>query len=318
MKVVTVTLNPAVDRTVFLKKLKPGGLNRVRQVVEDAGGKGINVSGTLRALGADCLATGLLARQGGGVIYESLDKAGIAHDFVEIDAAIRTNTKLAEENGSVTELNEAGPAVRPEAVMALEEKLRAYAAQGVLFVFAGSAPPGIGNDIYERLIRVVHKKGAKALLDADGELFADGIKAIPDIVKPNKAELKEYFTDLWQKEGKNGKEEPDILRILGKRLLDKGIDTVMISCGAEGAVFLRRDGASYRIIRHPALSVKVCSTVGAGDAMTAGYCYAWLKGMDFAETAGLCMAVSAASVTTEGTKPPAAALVKELGKKITR
>lgn len=307
-KIITVTLNPAIDRTVFVRKLCPGGLNRVERVVEDAGGKGINVARTLQALGGTCLATGLLAREGSGRILESLERAGLEHDFILTSGTVRTNTKLAEEDGSVTELNETGPVTAPEDVDALVEKLCTYAAEHVLFVFAGSAPPGVDGTIYERLIEAVHQRGAKALLDADGVLFANAMKAVPDIVKPNRAELLEYFAVSGQGEGQ--------IRMLGEKLLEQGVGTAMISCGADGALFLfagnRQPEKNYLAIRYPALPVKVCSTVGAGDAMTAAYCYCAWKGMDYEETAQFCMAVSAAAVSTEGTKPPERGAVEKL------
>lgn len=322
-KIITVTLNPAVDRTVFVQRLCPGGLNRVKHVVEDAGGKGINVARTLQALGGTCLATGLLARQGSGRILESLERAGLEHDFILTPGMVRTNTKLAEEDGRVTELNETGPVTAPEEMEALEKKLCSYAEEQVLFVFAGSAPPGVDGTIYERLIRAVHQRGAKALLDADGVLFANAMKAVPDIVKPNLAELLEYFAA-------SGQEEEQI-RKFGRKLLEQGVGTAIISCGADGALFFFAGnkqpaaGAADRngeerlqqeknnlVIRHPALPVKVCSTVGAGDAMTAAYCYCAWKGMDYEETARFCMAVSAAAVSTEGTKPPERGAVEKL------
>lgn len=307
-KIITVTLNPAIDRTVFVRKLCPGGLNRVERVVEDAGGKGINVARTLQALGGTCLATGLLAREGSGRILESLERAGLEHDFILTSGTVRTNTKLAEEDGSVTELNETGPVTAPEDVDALVEKLCTYAAEHVLFVFAGSAPPGVDGTIYERLIEAVHQRGAKALLDADGVLFANAMKAVPDIVKPNRAELLEYFAVSGQGEGQ--------IRTLGEKLLEQGVGTAMISCGADGALFLfagdRQQEKNYLAVRHPALPVRVCSTVGAGDAMTAAYCYCAWKGMDYEETAQFCMAVSAAAVSTEGTKPPERGAVEKL------
>lgn len=322
-KIITVTLNPAIDRTVFVRKLCPGALNRVERVVEDAGGKGINVARTLQALGGTCLATGLLAREGSGRILESLERAGLEHDFILTSGTVRTNTKLAEEDGSVTELNETGTVTAPEDVDALVEKLCTYAAEHVLFVFAGSAPPGVDGTIYERLIEAVHQRGAKALLDADGVLFANGMKAVPDIVKPNRAELLEYFAVSGQGEGQ--------IRTLGEKLLDLGVGTAMISCGADGALFFfagnrqpaagladrngearQQQEKNYLAVRHPALSVRVCSTVGAGDAMTAAYCYCAWKGMDYEETAQFCMAVSAAAVSTEGTKPPERGAVEKL------
>lgn len=311
-KIVTVTLNPAIDKTIFLQTLCSGVLNRVQGVVQDVGGKGINVSKTLGALQGTSFATGILPEQGSHVVLDSLTGAGIAHDFVPIKGSVRTNTKIVEENGCVTELNETGPVVEKEAVAALETKLRDYASEEVLFVFAGSVGPGAADDIYERLIHTVHAKGAKALLDADGALLFHGLKAVPEAVKPNLAELLDYYDrakaagDIEQEIGLENEEA------MGRGLLDRGIETVMISCGAKGAAFLRREKGRELSKRYSAIPVRVCSTVGAGDAMTAAYCYAVQQNLGFEEMARLCMAVSAGAVTTQGTKPPEAALIHTL------
>lgn len=305
-RIITVTLNPAIDTTIFLQKLKIGGLNRTRQVVHDVGGKGINVSRTLQALGETSIATGFLGRQNSDVVLDHLKNRGISADFVLVEGAVRTNRKLVEAEGRVTELNEPGPNIAPAYITLLEKKLQEYAQDDVLFVLAGSAPPGVGADLYQRLIRAVHPKGAKVLLDADGELFAQGMLAVPDVVKPNKAELMEYF----EKETKGQK--TGSLYQLGRKLLSQGVKTAMISCGAEGALFLQATDNGCDRITCPALSVQTGSTVGAGDAMTAGYCYAYLNGMEMTEMVRWCMAVSAGAVTTEGTRPPEKKLVEQL------
>lgn len=305
-RVVTVTLNPAIDTTIFLQELKVGGLNRTRQVVQDVGGKGINVSKTLQALGETSIATGFLGRQDSDVVLRHLESKGILADFVLVEGAVRTNQKLVEAKGRVTEINEPGPDIAPAYLTLLEKKLKKYAQDGVLFVLAGSAPPGTGADLYQRLIRAVHQKGAKALLDADGELFAQGMLAVPDVVKPNQTELLEYFGQGMEES------ERESLHQLGRKLLSQGVKTAMISCGAEGALFLQATDNGCDRIDCPALPVQTASTVGAGDAMTAGYCYAYLKGMAMTEMVRWCMAVSAGAVTTEGTRPPDKKLVEQL------
>ena len=107
--IITVTMNPAIDKTVEIDTLKPGGLNRIRKVEYDAGGKGINVSKTIHELGGESIATGFLGGNAGRTIENVLDARKIMHDFIWVDGETRTNTKVFEENGAVTDRTDRGP-----------------------------------------------------------------------------------------------------------------------------------------------------------------------------------------------------------------
>ena len=266
--IVTVTMNPAIDKTVEIGRLIPGGLNRIKKAEADAGGKGINVSKTIRELGGVSIATGFL----GG----STGKA-------------------------VTELNEPGPQIREDEMDRLMEKLISYAKPETLVILSGSIPKGVDKQIYARIIHLMHKNGAEVLLDADGELFRNGLLERPDMVKPNRVELEEYA-------GIDHRASNDELLALARELRENGIKKVVVSMGKGGAIFLQDD---YEAIS-PALSVKAYSTVGAGDAMVAALACAWDQKLTAKETIRLCMAASAGAVTTTGTKPPEKKVVEEL------
>lgn len=294
-------MNPAIDKTVEISALIPGGLNRIRKVEYDAGGKGINVSKTICELGGESIATGFLGGNAGNTIANVLENCRIKGDFIWVDGETRTNTKVFEESGAVTELNEPGPAISADQVEELLRKLEAYATEKTLFILAGSIPSGVDKHIYAEITKRVHEKGATVLLDADGELFRNSLEERPDIIKPNRVELEEYA-------GFDYRASEEELLGLADGLLEKGIGTVAISMGKGGAMLVR-DG--YKV-KCPALSVKAHSTVGAGDAMVAALAYAWDQGLDNDETVRLCMAASAGAVTTIGTKPPARELVDTL------
>lgn len=303
--IVTVTMNPAIDKTVEIGQLVPGGLNRIHKVEYDAGGKGINVSKTIHELGGESIAAGFLAGNAGRTIESVLKARGIRSDFVWVEGETRTNTKVLEDNGEVTELNEPGPDITESQLNALISKLEGYAADGVLFVLAGSIPNGINIDIYERLIRLLHAKGAKVLLDADGCMFRQALDAGPDIIKPNRAELEEFMGIDYRASDR------DLLKT-ARQLRGKGVNTVAVSMGKSGAMFVR-DGYE---VRCPALHVKAHSTVGAGDAMVAALSYSFDQNLSDEDTTRICMAASAGAVTTIGTKPPARELVDEFMKQI--
>lgn len=299
--IVTVTMNPAIDKTVEIGSLIPGGLNRIKKAESDAGGKGINVSKTIKELGGVSIATGFLGGSAGKAIEDFLDEKKIRHDFVLVEGETRTNTKIVEENGAVTELNEPGPQISEDEMNRLMEKLISYAKPETLVILSGSIPKGVDKQIYARIIRLMHEKGAEVLLDADGELFHNGLLERPDMVKPNRVELEEYA-------GIDHRASSDELLTLARELREKGIKKVVVSMGKSGAIFLQDD---YEAIS-PALSIKAHSTVGAGDAMVAALACAWDKKLTAEETIRLCMAASAGAVTTTGTKPPEKKVVEEL------
>ena len=303
--IVTVTMNPAIDKTVEIERLRHGGLNRIQKVEYDAGGKGINVSKTIRELGGKSVAMGFLAGNSGKTIANVLGEKGIENDFVWVEGETRTNTKVYEKDGTLTELNEPGPAVTEAAVEKLLEKLEEYAGKDTLFVLSGSIPDGVPKDIYARITRRVHEKGSRVLVDADGELFRIALEARPDMIKPNRVELEELFglaadacdEELWK---------------AARSLQNQGIETIAVSMVKEGAMFFIGE---YQA-KCPALSVKIHSTVGAGDAMVAALAYAWEQKTEKEKMVRMCMAVSAGAVMTVGTKPPSAELVETLKKQV--
>lgn len=299
--IVTVTMNPAIDKTVEIDTLCPGGLNRIQRVEYDAGGKGINVSKTIKELGGESIAVGFLGGNSGRTIENVLNQKGIRNDFVWVEQETRTNTKVFEKSGELTELNEPGPVISPEQSQELLDKISAYASEGTLVILAGSIPSGVDSDIYAQIIRMVHEKGGKVLLDADGKLFREALEAVPDIIKPNRVELEEYMGIDYRASEKE-------LLDAAEKFLESGIETIAVSMGKSGAMFVR-DG--YQV-KCPALSVKSHSTVGAGDAMVAALAYAWDQKLGSEDTVKLCMAASAGAVTTVGTKPPSREVVDEL------
>ncbi|WP_349671941.1 1-phosphofructokinase [Lacrimispora sp.] len=303
--IVTVTMNPAIDKTVDIGKFERGDLNRIKRVEIDAGGKGINVSKTIRELGGESIATGFVGGTSGTIIRQVLTDLGIRDDFVDVKGETRTNLKVVEETGEVTELNEPGPEVSKEQLNDLLNKLEGYANPDTLFVLAGSIPAGIQTDIYRKITEQVHQKGAKVLLDADGVLFSESLKGKPDMLKPNRSELERYY----QMDYRASEQE---LVSMGEKLLDQGVSMAAISLGQMGAIFLT-DKKRYRC---PGLRVKAHSTVGAGDALVAAMAYSWDEKLPLETCIRLCMGASAGAVTSIGTKPPKRSLVDELMERV--
>lgn len=304
--IITVTINPAVDKTASVTALERGGLNRLRGIVRDAGGKGINVSKMISALGGRSLATGFAGGAGGELITSTLASMNIKSDFVRVANETRTNLKLVEDSGAVTELNEPGAPVTSGELSQLEQKLEALANPQAVFVFSGSLCAGVEPGIYARYIRLVKNKGARAFLDADGEPFRLGLAANPDFIKPNIDELQAHF-------GLDKAPDTNEAIELCKTLIEGGVGLIALSRGKDGAIFLDKRS----VIKAPGLKVKALSTVGAGDSMVGAMAYAADSGMDYESSLCLAMASSAGAVTTVGTKAPERRVVDELIKQVT-
>lgn len=297
----TVTLNPALDRTVYADDFSLGEVNRARRDRSDAGGKGINVSKTLNALGCESLALALLGGSVGKQIEKQLAELKVDCWPFYIEDETRTNTKIVDEKARInTDINIAGPTVKREIIDNMLTLLLRIVEPTDIVILSGSLPQGVENTTYKTWIEALQEKGVCTFLDADGEAFKQGIQARPYLVKPNVHELSQYA----QKELTTTEE---ILET-SKELLDKGIACVIISRGAEGALFITPEN----VYSAPALSVEVGSTVGAGDALVAGMAYAREHQMEMDEAIKLSMATAAASVMQAGTQAPDKTAVEKL------
>ena len=186
----TVTLNPALDKTVEIPNLALDTVNRITKMRTDPGGKGINVSKVIAKLGGTSKAIGILAGNSGKAIQDALDGEGLAHNFRFVPGETRTNLKVIDpENHTNTDINEPGLTVTDADLDALLHDLLAEVHAGDIVVLAGSLPKGAPQDTYRSWTAACKKAGARVFLDADGALLAEGIKAAPHLIKPNDGEL---------------------------------------------------------------------------------------------------------------------------------
>ena len=257
--ILTVTLNPALDKIIILDNLKVGKLNRVKETTVLAGGKGINVSEVLTELKVENKALGIVGGNNGRTITSMLENRGVNSDFIWSDFETRQNLKIKEkETNRETEINEAGR-VSEENVNDFIVLFEKSVKKNKTFVLSGSLPAGVDKDIYAVLIEKAKEKEARVILDSSGEEFKLALKKAPYLVKPNLEELENL---LGRKIHSN-----DDLKKGAKYLLDQGVSVVMISLGEKGA-FIASESEGYRIYT-PQVKVSK-TTVGAGDTMVAG------------------------------------------------
>ncbi len=289
--IITVTLNPAMDKTMILDGIEIGEVNRADSVRNDMGGKGINVSKVLKAFGTDSMATGFLGGILEDLFHKELKKLEIEDRFISVEGNTRTNIKLVDrKNSTNTDINEPGPLISSSE---LEKFLRIFndaVHEGDLVVLSGGIPQNIPSDIYGTLTRKAKEKGAKVVVDADGEALSHALKEIPYMIKPNEKELAAFL-------GKEVLSEQEIIEE-AKAFVKKGIHKVLVSRGEKGSVFVTEN--TVHIGR--GIKVEVKSTVGAGDSMVAALVYAEVRKLDEYETLVIAQATGAAAVTTEGTE----------------
>jgi 1-phosphofructokinase family hexose kinase len=290
--IVTVTLNAAIDRTLTVPNFQRGQRHRASAGVTMAGGKGINVARTLKALGVPVVATGLVGGTTGTRIVEELTSEAILNDFVRIDGESRTSTAVVDPaGGTYTEINEWGPAVSSEELETLLEKLR-YLTQGAeLVVFAGSLPRGVDDDFYAEAARELERRHVPVVLDTEGEPRRSGVEAEPFLVTPNQVEAEAHV-------GQEFHDDEDFLLALD-RIVEMGARNVLITTEG-GCVALFREEREARRYRAAAPRLEPVSTVGAGDVLLGAFLAARHAGRTNSEALRAAVATGAASTLEVG------------------
>ncbi|WP_223066701.1 1-phosphofructokinase [Paenibacillus caui] len=289
--VLTVTLNPALDRTVTLPFLQVGGLNRIKEMRTDPGGKGINVTKVLQQFGDQVTAVGLAGGYAGKQLIAYLKALNINCEFIPIQGETRTNLKIVDEDqGLTTEINERGAEVNDAEKELLLSKMDLLLDQASVLVLGGSLPPGLPVSIYKELIEMATAKGVKTILDADGSALSEGLKAKPFAIKPNIHELEELL-DM--------KLETDQQIVeAARRLLGEGTKWIIVSMGGAGSIFISED----QIVRARPFPIVPQSTVGAGDSMVAAISSCLLRERSLEETARWATAAGSITASKPGTE----------------
>ena len=302
----TVTLNPALDKTVEIPSLTVDGVNRITTMRTDPGGKGINVSKVIQKLGGKSMAAGILGGDTGRAIQSSLEAMELNTWFQFVEGETRTNMKIIDPvNHTNTDINEPGVTVSEKILDSLLKELLKKVSQGDIAVISGSMPKGSPKETYFLWTKAFREKGAKVILDADGELLKAGLKASPYLIKPNDHELSQLV-------GRTLK-TPEELKQVAMDLMEKyGIEKVVVSMGSAGALYVTKEKSLYA----EGLKVPVGSTVGAGDSVVGALAVAEESGMTLEDTVRLSAATGAANVMCSGTQAAEYSVIQELIPKV--
>ena len=288
--ILTVTLNAAVARTLVVPNLTLGLRHRVQESVALAGGKGINVARSLRALGVPVLATGLAGGRNGDTIRDGLSEAAIPFDLVEIQGHSRTSTAIIDPtSGAQTEINEYGPEVSPAESREFSRRLEHLMEYATAVVFAGSLPPNMEESFLVGLVQRARQRGLYTVVDSTPTVLQAALKANPSLVSPNQHEAESTV-------GFDFIEEDDFPRALG-RLVEMGSAEACITL-SEGHSYLTSDDGDAGIIRAHAPKVETRSTVGSGDAYLAGL-LAGILHRKLSHPEAVCLAAACAAANAE-------------------
>ncbi|MBA2133888.1 1-phosphofructokinase [Capillibacterium thermochitinicola] len=290
-QVTTITPNPAIDKTYWLEGLQPGRQNRVSRVRVDPGGKGLNIARLLKGYDLEVAAIGFFGGIIGRELIHMLRTEGVEITPVFVDGNTRTNTKIMDPtSGEETEINEPGPYVGAGEQKQLLQLLSDYAVQSGYTVFSGSLPQGCPADYYRDLIATAQTFGCKTLLDTSGAALREGIKAAPDLIKPNQQELSELLGREITTPAMAAEAAMELRRAYG-------IAVVVVSLGALGAVMASEEGTYHAIPP----KVKPENTIGAGDSLMAGFIYGMVSDRPLAECLRLGVASGTLAVTDQAT-----------------
>jgi 1-phosphofructokinase/tagatose 6-phosphate kinase len=269
--IITVTLNAAIDKSLSVPNFRLGRRHRTVEQRTMAGGKGVNIARTLKALGQPVIATGFAGGATGTHIVEQLTEEAILNDFVRIREESRTNTSVLDPTtGEQTEINERGPAVSEREVELFRDKLLYLGRGAAIVVFAGSLPRGVETDLYAGLIRDIERMEVTTVIDTDGEPLRQAVRAEPDVVSPNVLEAEELVGHEFAGEEERSQVVREIVA-LGPR---EAIMTLPDGCFAQVLVDGQPRMKRARIEpREPMIARR-----GSGDAFLAGYVAARYEG----------------------------------------
>lgn len=299
--ITTVSLNPAIDKTILLTDYEHGGVNRITSSREDIGGKGINVAKILNRLFVPSRVCGFIGQQNKKLALELISHEHLDYQFIEVDGLTRINTKIVELDRSITtDLNEPGFFIKEELMTGFKEQLLQFAKQSDYVVFSGSIPQGLPSHTYGDLIATI-RKDSKAVLDADGSLLLEGMKASPYMMKPNLHELETAFdVSLTTEEA--------IISFCRSLIKQYGISVILVSMGEKGSLLI----TGTDCYQAQPIKVEVKSTVGAGDSMLAGMLYGIHSGFSLEVSLAYAAASGTLAVTKEGTQSFSLEEVKEM------
>lgn len=288
--ILSICPNPSIDCTIELDALNVGKLNRTRNKIETYSGKALNVAKGIARLGEKSVATGFMFEDHAKLFEHVLEKEGVEHKFIYNKGSARVNYKIIDKRSMLTEINDRGESVGKDKQKELISLVKDLSLDSDIVVMSGSLPKGVEAEFYGEVLKVVPSR-AKIIVDTEKDnmnaVLNSGVKVF--MVKPNLTELESFS-------GGTLSDTIDMIRA-SRKYIDKGVENVMVSLGADGA--LLTDGTRHFYCK--SASVAVNSTVGAGDSMVAAACVGLYNGVSRDGVLKMSVAAGTAAITTSGT-----------------
>jgi len=302
--IITLTINPSIDRNVFVDRLVFEDRAYILSQSDSAGGRGINASRVLHAYGAKTLAVATCGGANGERFQKLLAKSGFAVKLVPIGREIRTNFTVTDRQGLAVKMNEPGPLITPDELKSIEKTVESRLEGASWLMLCGSIPPGVSSEFYTKLIRRARERKVKTLLDTDGDALLHGVEEGPTVVTPN---------------------QPEAERLLNRALITRahfmeaatrikamGAESVLLSLGSRGVVAINEN----QLMEVLPPRIDAVSPLGGGDALAAAYVWATTKKKDFADCVRWGVAAGTASARLPGVEFANLEQTKELYKAV--
>ncbi|MEW5819643.1 MAG: 1-phosphofructokinase family hexose kinase [Cyanobacteriota bacterium] len=291
-----VNINPAIDRIYTIDNFSIDKIHRTSNVLFQAGGKGINVARANKVLKGEALLTGICGGHSSGFISEDLKHAGILNDFSISDFESRTCLIIIDKvNNTQTVINEDGPPLSDSCINSFIDKFKNLVKDKNLVVISGSLPKSLSRNIYNELVLIAKENNTKTIIDTSKKALNEVLKIKPFMIKPNIYEFSEIFNDdNISSEALNENFKP--LVVAADKLIDAGIENIVVSLGDLGAIFINKD----KIFRVEAPNIKAINAIASGDAMTAAIALELSKNKIIEEAVISGVAAGSANATVGG------------------
>lgn len=287
--ILTLTVNPAVDRIVTVDRLVFEDRAYIESTTEAAGGRGINVSRVLSSFGAKTTAITTSGREAGRKFEEELRKDSFETEIVRIRSSIRSNIAISDRQGLSVKLNERGPKLTKLEQDRLFRAVEHLLPHASWLMLCGSVPPETDSHFYTRLIRLADQHKVETLLDTDGDSLLHGLEARPTIVKPNQSEAERLLNTALITRS----QQIDAVQ----RMKALGPKSVVLSLGGRGAIAATSSEGVLEVVPPPVHSL---CPIGAGDAMSAAIVWALTRGESLGEALRWGVAAGTASSKLPG------------------
>jgi 1-phosphofructokinase family hexose kinase len=286
--IVTLTLNPAIDRTFSVDRLAFEDRSYIESTRESAGGRGIHAARIVNSFGGQALAIFTSGGASGQRLEEHLVDCGFPTLPVPIREEIRTNITITDKQGLTVNLNEAGPHLQRAEIARVEKAVQTHLEGASWLLLCGSLPPGVEAGFYARLIDMARRQKVNTLLDTDGAALREGVEAGPTVASPNQQEAERLLNRVLLTRNH--------LLEAAARIRGMGPETVVLSLGSRGAM----GAIEGAIIEALAPRVDVLSPIGAGDALRAAFAWSMERDRDFSDALRWGVATGTASAALPG------------------